>query len=313
MASPETAAKRLTLIVLALAAVYFVWGSTYLGIRFALDGFPPLLMSGIRFVAAGSALFLYLRLRGTAPPTRLQWWNLARVGVLLLIGGVGLVAVAENAGIGSGVAATSVAVMPLWAALFAGLFGQWPGRTEWAGLLVGFLGVAVLSREGDFQTTALGTVLVILAPMSWAFGSVWSRRLDLPGAMMATAGQMLAGGVLLTLGGLAVGERIIAPPPAGAWLAVGYLAVFGSILALSAYTYLIRTVSPTLATSYAFVNPIVAVVLGVSIGDEVLTGPVYVAMPLILFGVVLVVAGQRRNVVASGISLPAVEPAAETA
>jgi drug/metabolite transporter (DMT)-like permease len=305
--------RRVGLIVLALAAVYFIWGSTYLGIRFGLEGFPPLLMTGLRFLIAGTFLYAFLRWRGVPPPTRAQWWNLTRIGALLLIGGVGLVSVAEDLGIGSGVTATAVAVMPLWAALFSGLFGSWPGRIEWIGLVVGFAGVLVLSQEGDFQASTAGTVLVLLAPLLWAFGSVWSRHLDLPGTAMTTAGEMLAGGALLTVAGLGLGERIVEPPSTTAWLALAYLVVFGSLIAFSAFSYLIRTVKPTLATSYAYVNPIVAVILGVTLGDELLAGPVYVAMPLILLGVVLVVAGQRTEDTASvektALGEPAVEPA----
>lgn len=277
----------------SIVAVYFVWGSTYLALRFGLVGFPPFILNGIRFVVAGGAMYLVLRARGSANPTRRQWWNVVRMGVLMLVGGVGLVTIAESLGVGSGVAATAVAVMPLWAALVSGVFGRWPRSMEWLGLIVGFAGVLVLAQEGDFRASGLGMALVIVAPMLWGFGSVWGSRIDLPSPLMATATELLAGGVVLLVLGPLRGERVVEMPPASAWLALAYLTVFGSIVAYSAYVYLIRTVRPAVATSYAYVNPVVAVVLGVTLGAEALTGPAFVALPLILAGVGLVTAAQR--------------------
>ena len=278
----------------ALAAVYLIWGSTYLAIRFGLEGFPPFLLSAIRFLVAGGILYTVLRLRGTPAPTRRQWWNAARVGALMLAGGVGLVTLAEDFGVGSGVAATAVAVIPLWAALVSGLFGRWPTRLEWVGLVVGFVGVLVLAQEGDFVSNPAGLILLAIAPILWSIGSVWGSHLDFPRPAMATATQLLAGGaVLAMLGGLR-GERITQAPSASAWLALAYLIVFGSIVAYTAYVYLLRTVRPALATSYAYANPVVAVALGVTLGAEVLTGPAFIALPLILAGVGIAALAPRR-------------------
>ncbi len=276
------------LILLALAATYFLWGSTYLGIRFALEGFPPLAMNAVRFVAAGGLLYIWLRRRGAPGPTPAQWRNAAATGAILLVGGVGLVTVAEDLGVGSGVAASALAVMPLWAALWSGLFGQWPVRLEWLGLAIGLGGVALLAQEGDFQSTALGTLLMVVAPLLWAFGSVWSLRLDLPKNSMATAPQMLTVGPMFVVLALVFGESFDAAPSAKAWLAVAYLSLFGSVLAYSAYVFLLRSVRPTLATSYAYANPIVAIVLGVTIGRETISGPAWIALPLILVGLAIV-------------------------
>jgi drug/metabolite transporter (DMT)-like permease len=298
---------RRALILLSLAAVYFVWGSTYLGIRFGLEGFPPLLMNAIRFSAAGGAMYWWLRRRGAARPTARQWRNSAAVGGLLLIGGVGLVTIAEDLGVGSGITATAIAVMPLWAALWAGAFGSWPVRMEWLGLLIGFGGVAILAQEGDFQSTAMGTFLVIFAPFLWSFGSVWSRKLDLPHNSMATAAQMLTAGPIFAVLSVGFGESMSAVPSAKATLALLYLTVMGSVIAYSAYMYLLRTVRPTLATSYAYANPIVAVALGITLGDESITGPAWIALPVILVGLAIVGNAQRarhQRVPAAGAAQP---------
>ena len=280
-------------IAAALFGTYVIWGSTYLVLRWGLEGFPPFILNGIRSIVAGAMLYVFLRRRGERPPTLEEWRSLIVIGGILLVGGLGLVAIAEDLGVGSGIAATAVAVMPLWAALFGGLFGRWPTRTEWIGLALGFAGVVVLAGEGDVRSSTAGTALVIIAPMLWAFGSVLGKRLALPGPWMTAAGELLAGGTLLAIMGPLRGERLLAAPPMSAWLSLGYLIVFGSILAFGAYVYLLDTVSPALATSYAFVNPVVAVLLGVTLGNETLTGPAYWALPLIVGGVALVVLAQQ--------------------
>jgi drug/metabolite transporter (DMT)-like permease len=215
------------------------------------------------------------------------------MGVVLLLGGVGLVTIAESLGVGSGVAATAVAMIPVWAALISGLFGSWPGRREWIGLGIGLIGVVVLAQEGDFQASPIGMVLIVVSPIIWAFGSVWGSRLELPGSMATTVIELLTAGLLLTFLGTLLGERVSEPPPAAAWAALVYLATMGSIVAFTAYIYLIKTVRPALATSYAYVNPVVAVVLGLTLGGEMMTGPVFIALPLILAGVALVATANR--------------------
>jgi drug/metabolite transporter (DMT)-like permease len=286
---------NLTITVFALVAVYLVWGSTYLAIRFGLEGFPPLMLGGIRFLIAGLAMFVVLRWRGAAMPTRAQWWNTTRVAALMLVGAVGLVAIAEDIGVGSGVAAAAVAIIPVWAALASGLFGEWPRRLEWIGLAVGFAGVLVLVQEGDLQSSPLGLALVLIAPVLWAVGSVWGTRLDMPRPLTAAAAELLTAGVILMILSLLRGERIEATPTVGSVLALGYLIVFGSIIAYSAYVYLLENTRPAMATSYAYVNPAVAVVLGVSLGAEIVTGQVFLALPLILGGVAIVTLAQRRQ------------------
>lgn len=315
--SSETAATRAPsrgLVVAALIAVYFIWGSTYLGLRFGLEGFPPFLLNGIRFLVAGGIMFVVLQSRGQASPTPRQWRNLALLGIPLFVGGLSLVTVAEDLGVGSGLTATAIAMTPVWAALWSGLFGQWPIRREWIGLIVGLLGVLVLAQEGDFRSSAVGTLLVVISPIFWSFGSIWGPRLDLPKGLMAPAAQLLSGGVLLSVVGLVRGERITAMPPASAWLALAYLVLFGSIIAFTAYFYLIRTVRPALAISYAYVNPVVAVALGLTLGGEIITGPIFIALPMILLSVALVATSQRGPAEAKSRSLtstpaPLEEPA----
>jgi len=214
----------------------------------------------------------------------------------MFVGGLGLVTIAEDVGVGSGVVAAGVAVMPLWAAVWSGLFGLWPNRLEWLGLAVGFSGVALLSQEGDFQASALGTVLMIIAPISWALGSVISSRLDLPRGTMGSATQMVGGGVLLLVAGLGRGEWFDGAPSLKAWLALAYLTTAGSIVAYTAYQYLLVHTRPAVATSYAYVNPVVAIILGITLGAEKIGGWAYVGLPVILSGVALVGLAQHRGI-----------------
>jgi len=273
-------------IVLALLAVYLIWGSTYLGIRVALEGFAPYQMMGVRFVLAGGILYVVLRARGAPAPTRSQWVASAKVGGLLLVGGMGSVAFAEQ-WIASGLAAVWVATMPLWAALFAGLFGRWPRRLEWIGMGLGVVGVALLNLESNLQANPIGMIALTFATMCWAFGSIWSRRLPLPSGLMSSAAEMLTGGGLLLMTSLVLGEKMPAPTGRSVF-ALAYLIVFGSLIAFSAYGYLLRKVRPTLATSYAYVNPVVAVGLGVTLAGEPITLVGVLAMLVILAGVALV-------------------------
>ena len=275
-------------MVLALLAVYVVWGSTYLAIRVALEGFPPFLMAGLRFVVAGGVLYLVLRLRGAPAPRRAQWRSATLVGGLLLLGGNGGVVVAEQ-WVASGLAALGVATVALWSAIFAGLWGQWPRRLEWVGLAFGFAGVALLNLEGNLRASPAGAVALLVATVSWALGSMWSRHLDLPAGLMASAAEMLAGGGLLLVASVLVGENVPRAVSMRPLVALAYLIVFGSWIGFSAYLYLLRRVRPAVATSYAYVNPVIAMALGVALAGERVTLTEWAAMPVILGGVALVV------------------------
>ncbi len=203
MASSSAAAPRsasVPAIALALASVYLIWGSTYLGIRFALEGgWPPLLaVSGGRMLIAGLLLYAVLRWRGVSAPTRAQWPTLAAMGVLMMLLGNGAVVLAEE-DVSSGLAAIAIASMPLWMGLFGLFFRQRPSRGEWFGIGIGFVGVLWLNAGSSLASTPRGLVLLLIAPIAWAFGSVWSRGRDLPSPFMAAAGQMLCGGLMLVV------------------------------------------------------------------------------------------------------------------
>ena len=293
-AVPAPVADSRLLVPLALFALYIIWGSTYLGIRIALESYPPFLLAAIRFLGAGIALFAFLRLRGVALPTALQWRNAAITGVLLLGFGNGLVCFAEQH-VSSGIAAVAVASMPLFIAVFAGMYGEWPTRRETIGLVIGFVGVVVLNLGAGLSGSRIGAIALLVAAMSWAFGSAWSRRQDMPAGPMNTAAQMLCASVAMLIVGFATGEQLPAHPTVRATAALLYLAVFGSIVAFSAYLYVLKHARPALATSYAYVNPPVAVLFGVLLAGESVGPYDLVGMAIILLGVgAITLARQRR-------------------
>jgi drug/metabolite transporter (DMT)-like permease len=230
-----------------------------------------------------------------AAPTRRQWINAAVTGTMLLGMGNGLVCYAEQS-VASGLAAVAVAAMPLFAAVFGGLYGQWPRRMEWLGLAVGFAGVILLNLGGGMAGSPLGAIALIVAAMSWAFGSVWSRRRDMPPAAMNTAAQMLTGGAVLFVGALIFGERFPADPGTSSTLALVYLAIMGSLVGFTAYLYLLNTVRPALATSYAYVNPPVAVIVGALFAGESVHAFDMAAMAVILGGVGLIALAREKRV-----------------
>jgi drug/metabolite transporter (DMT)-like permease len=277
-------------VVLALAAVYLIWGSTYYAMRVALEGLPPLTMAGIRFILAGGGFYLVLRWRGVPAPTLAQWRSAAVLGAFLLVGGNGLVAYGQQWA-SSSLAAIVVATMPLWAALFARMSGQKPTASERAGLWIGFAGVVILNAGGELGTLAPAALLILLAPVSWAWGSMKSRTLPQAPAGMGIAAMMLTAAVALFALGWLRGERVAALPSAESLAALGYLIVFGSIVGLTAYTFLLENVRPALATSYAYVNPVVAVAIGVGLGGEAVRSSTLLSLGVILAGVALVTSG----------------------
>lgn len=280
-------------IIIALATLYLAWSSTYLAIRISLEGFPPFFVAGSRYMVVGLGMYLYLRHKCSPVPRASQWLGSLAVGTFLLLGGTGGVVFAEQ-WVGSGLAAMVIATTPLWTVLFAGIWKQWPRRNEWIGLVLGVAGIVLLNLEGDLRAHPAGAALLVFSAASWSFGSVLSLRVPLPSGMMASAVQMLSGGFVVLLVGAVSGERIASAPSLRALIALLYLAVFGSLLGYTAYTYLLKTVRPALATSYAYVNPVLAVLLGVWFAGEKISITEVVAMVIILMGVVLVIMGQRK-------------------
>jgi drug/metabolite transporter (DMT)-like permease len=273
-------------VFLALGALYVIWGSTYIGIRIALEGFPPLLMAGLRFVVAGAVLYAVVRARGAPHPTAREWRSSLLVGTLLVCAN-GCVSIAEQ-WVSSGVAAVAIASVPVWAALFAGLFGRWPSRGEWVGLAVGLCGVALLQSAGEMRASPAGALVLTISCVSWALGSIWSRRLPLPQGLMASAAQMLAGGAVLLAVALLHGEKLAALPSLRPLVAFAYLVLIGSIVGYSAYAFLLSRVRPALATSYAYVNPVIAVGLGAALAGEAIAPRAVGALGLILSGVAMI-------------------------
>lgn len=286
--APHRPAAAAWQVAAALTAVYLIWGSTYLAIRFALEGgFPPFLLGGARFLLAGSVMYAVLRWRGDAAPTAAQWRNTAVMGVLLLLLGNGMVNVAEQT-VSSGMAAVAVASAPLWMALFALFRGERPTRLEWVGLAIGFVGVIGLNAGSSLRATPLGLIALLVATVSWSFGSIWSRGRDLPSPFMTAAAQMLCGGLAMLLLGVTLGERLPPQPSAKALGAFVYLVILGSIIGFSAYVWLLRNVRPALAGSYAYVNPAIAVLLGALMARERFSGVELAGMGVILGGLVVI-------------------------
>ncbi len=291
-------------VAMALLSVYVIWGSTYLGIRFALEGgYPPLLMGGGRFVLAGALMYGVLRWRGEPAPTKRQWSALALMGALLMGLGNGMVTIAEQ-WVTSGLAAVAVASMPLWMGLFTTLRGERPSRNEWIGMAIGFVGVVWLNAGSALAASPQGLIALLIAPLAWAFGSVWSRGRDLPSPFMSAAGQMLCGGAMMLVAGTVLGERLNTVPTTHGTLAVVYLVTFGSIIGFSAYIWLLRHVRPALASSYAYINPPIAVLFGALLAGERFSIHAIGAMVVILVGVVIVTLTRARP------RPPATEPVA---
>ncbi|MEO5629275.1 MAG: drug/metabolite exporter YedA [Thermomonas sp.] len=282
-------------VALALALLYLIWGSTYLGIRFALEGgFPPFLLGGLRFTSAGVLMFVVLRWRGVPMPTRAQWCNVAVMGALLLLLGNGMVNLAEKT-VPSGMAAVAVASAPLWMGVFAAMRGERPTRIEWIGLGIGFLGVLWLNAGSSLTAAPKGLLALLVASLAWSFGSIWSRGRDLPSPFMAAAAQMICGGLVMCVVGLVLGERFDAMPTQTGLFAFAYLLVFGSIVGFSAYIWLLHHVRPALAGSYAYVNPAIAVALGAWLADERFGAHELVAMGVILLGVLAITLARAKR------------------
>jgi drug/metabolite transporter (DMT)-like permease len=276
-------------LILSLAAVYVIWSSTYLAIRFAIAELPPLLMAGGRYSIAGLVMLAIARRRGAAWPSAGQWLRVVPIGALLFLCGNGFVVIGELT-VSSGGAAVVCATMPVWTGVWAALGGERTTWRDWLSLAIGFAGVLVLMGGPSLQGRPLHLVLIVLSPMCWALGSVIARRQSREwriGASLSAAMQMLTGGAALIVASLVDGERLPAHASAGSWLAVGYLLVFGSLIGFTAYNWLLRHARPVVATSYAYVNPILAVLIGAAISGEPLGVTTLIANALIVGAIAL--------------------------
>jgi len=319
--TPSRDSRRL-LIALAILTLYLVWGSTYLGIRIAIETIPPFAMASIRFVIAGSVLFavsLARERRAFVMPSRLEWRDTFILAAFLLGGGMGLVAWGEQT-VPSGIAALLVAMLPLWVAVLGRAFlGERLPRPAVVGIAVGFVGVAILvapAGEGANRFDPAGVGALIVSPLSWAAGSLYAaHRAQLPRRpLLATGMQMLAGGLILALMALAAGEaaRFDLPAVSGESLAaLAYLTVIGSLIAFTAYGWLLRVAPLPLVATYAYVNPVVAVFLGGLILGEEITVRTLTAGAVIIFAVALIITVRSRMSAPRRRPEPAATPAAE--
>jgi drug/metabolite transporter (DMT)-like permease len=291
-------------IALAFAAVYLIWGSTYLAIRFAIETIPPYLMGGVRFLIAGGLLYAVLRWRGVRSPSRWQWRSAIIVGGLLLFGGNGGVIVAEQY-VPSSLAALIVAMVPLWMVLLNWWWGDRvrPNVGTALGVGLGLVGIVLIAAPGQSAAEGainpIGLVMLIGASLSWSIGSLYARKAALPSnALLSTSMEMLAGGAFMLIAGLLLGQ--------GAQIrfdqisvlslsALGYLILFGSLIGFTAYVWLLKVSTPARVSTYAFVNPVVAVFLGWLLAGEELSLRVLVAAAVIIVAVMLITFNQATH------------------
>jgi drug/metabolite transporter (DMT)-like permease len=304
---PELRPSQISLrwrIALAFAAIYLIWGSTYLAIRFAIESIPPYLMGGVRFLIAGGVLYAVLRWRGVRAPSRQQWRAALIVGGLLLWGGNGGVMIAEQY-VPSSLAALIIAMVPLWMVLLNWWWGDRmrPNAGTLLGVGLGLAGIVLIAAPGqaaaEGAVNPIGLLILVLASLSWSIGSLYSRKASLPAnALLATSLEMLAGGALLLIAGLLLGQ--------GAQLrfdhvnllslaALGYLIVFGSLIGFTAYVWLLKVSTPARVSTYAFVNPVVAVFLGWVFAGEELSLRVLAAAAVIIVAVMLITLNQTTR------------------
>lgn len=296
---PAIAARKPRLdpkLIVSLAAVYLIWSSTYLAMRIAVVDMPPMVMACLRFALAGGLLLAIAKRRGAAWPSAAHWLRAAPAGALLFVGGNGFVGIAEQS-VSSGGAAVVCATMPLWTGVLAAISGERPSRREWLSLVVGFIGVLVLMGGPSLEGEPLHILLIVLAPVSWSLGSIISRRFaqtTRTDTLTSSAMQMLTGAAALGLAAFVRGEPLPLHASTTSWLALAYLLVFGSLVGFTAYNWLLGHARPVVATSYAYVNPILAVLIGAAVSGEALGVTTLVANVLIV-GAVALALGKRRS------------------
>ncbi len=280
-------------VVASLGALYLIWGSHYLATAIALENYPPFMLTAARLLVAIMILALSLRLRSAPMPTAREAACAIGIGALMFAG-VGAITLGQGLGVASGLTALAVGSVPIWATLISLAFGCRPCAVEGLGLVVGISGLVILNLEGGLQSQPLGAAVVLAGSLMWAFGTVTGNRLSLPRGLSGILFQMCGGFLALALISWARGEGLPADPTALATLGLAYLAIVSTLLAFSAYTRLVRHVRPSLATSYACVNPVIAVLLGAALLAEPIAGSGILATVVIFTGVVLVMLGKGR-------------------
>jgi drug/metabolite transporter (DMT)-like permease len=293
-----------TQIIAAFASIYTVWGSTYLAIRYAVETIPPFLMGGARFVVSGALLYIWARYRGAPRPTLLHWRNATIAGAFLLLGGNGAVVWAEQS-MPSGLTALLVSILPFWLVIveWARPPRQRPSRAVLLGLVIGFIGIIVLvgpaGIRGQGDVNALGALVLIIGSLSWAIGSFFSRDADLPESGLLTTGmEMLGGGILLIIVGLLSRELSgfdFHAVSRASTIGLIYLITFGSLIGFTSYIWLLDKVSPARLGTYAYVNPVVAVLLGWAVAGERLSIRTGVAAAIVICAVALITTARSTS------------------
>ena len=296
-------------IIAAFASIYIIWGSTYLAIRYAIETIPPFIMGGTRFLVSGVLLYIWARHRGAPRPTKLHWRNVIIAGGFLLLGGNGAVVWAEQF-VPSGLTALLVSILPFWLVIIEGVRPprRRPSGAVLVGLVLGFIGIIVLvgpgNVGGDGDVRVLGALVLILGSLSWAIGSFWSRDAQLPDSGLLTTGmEMLGGGALLVIVGVLSGELShfdVRHVSRASTLGLVYLITFGSLLGFTSYIWLLDKVSPARLGTYAYVNPIVAVLLGWAIAGEALSIRTGVAAAIVICAVALITSARRTTTAQTG-------------
>jgi drug/metabolite transporter (DMT)-like permease len=301
MSQPQPQPPRIYLI-LAFAAVYLIWGSTYLAIRFSIQSFPPFLMSGVRYFVAGSIMYIIARASGSPAPLRVHWRSAAIIGALLLLMGNGLIAWAEEK-VPSGMTALMVATVPLWFVVLYWLFfnGPKPSLRIIAGLILGFGGIFILigpdQLTGDGHLPFIRLAAIVIATIGWTFGSLYAKGAKLPSsAVLVTGMQMFCGGVFMVIAGSLKGEWADFQPAQVSYasiVALVYLIIFGSMIGFSAYSWLVRVAPPSKVSTYAYVNPVIAVFLGWAMGGEKLQWYALVGAAAIVLSVIIITSAPK--------------------
>lgn len=297
MAAPATRPLRPTpaVIVACLLALYVLWGTTYYAIKVAITGFPTFFFVGTRFVVAGGLLLLWQWLRGAPMPTGPQWRGAALIGCLLLLAGNGTVAMGER-WVSSGAAVALVSSVPLTTAAWSYLFGERPARLEWLAMAVGAAGVAVMLLGHDLQASRVGVAVLLGGSICWSLGTVLARRIDVPPGATGFGAEMLCAGIAGFLVSACAREPWVFANAVRPWAAWGYLVVFGSLVGFSAFRFLVERVSATLATTYAYVNPPVALLVGSWLGHEQFSTQLLLGLPVVLGAVALQTWAHTRTV-----------------